>query len=172
MNKALTFWIACSLILFLLSLVWLDQGLHRRNSIFTAWLLASVSMQLIAAWGLALHRPWWFRLLGTASGVATAALAAGAVGLAVARWQCPINRVVLLGLGGMLVLQFGSRLLADPGAIRWTRNLGFFGPGLYMLICFSGLRLDRLPLWAADILRATQDCRWRAAAGWARALLG
>lgn len=173
MNKALTFWIACASVLFLLSLVWLDQGFHKKNVLFSVWLLGGVSMQLIAAWALALHRPSWFADVGRASGLAAAALAVAAIALAAMHWSCPVNRVVLLGLGGMLALQFGSELLTGAASARaWIRNVGFFGPSLYMLISFSGARLDRLPVWAGRIFHLTQDGRWRAASGWARALLG
>lgn len=171
MNKPLAFWTACALILFLLSLVWLEQGLHRKNGLFTLWLLASVGLQLFAAWSLALDRPWWFGPAGQASGIATGLLAAAAVAMALTRWECPVNRVIVLALGGMLGLQIISQFLIDHAALRvWSRNIGFLGPAIYMLIAFSGIRFDRMPLWADEARHAVPLLR--AAFGWARAMLG
>lgn len=172
--KPLTFWIACATILFALSLVVFHYRVHYKNPIFGAWLVASVSAQLLAAWGLALGRPKWFAPAGQVAGLLTAGLAAAAVLMAARGWDAEANRTIALGLGAMLafdLLQMGPFHLLKAGTeiLAWMRNIAFFGPAVWMLIAFSRLTPDRLTLWAGRI--AGVKSQVSEALGFARQLL-
>ena len=56
----------------------------------------------------------------------------------------------------MVALNVFARVIS--GSVEWSvqvwlRNIAFFGPAIFLLIAFSNLRLDRLPLW----INATLD---------------
>jgi hypothetical protein len=156
-NKIVGFWVACSLILFLLSLVYLHNQLHRKNSIFAWWLCLGVSMQLISAYGLVLGCPTWLRRLWSAADVLSFALAVGVLLMAYARRSCPVNQALLYGIGAMIVLNVVSRTCGDQltAAQRgWLVNIAFFGPAIFLLLMFSNVRADRLPLYLNSALRS------------------
>jgi hypothetical protein len=179
-SKSLIFWVACAATLFVLSLVSFHLGVHRKNYIFAAWLCFSVAAQVVAAWGLALGRPRWFGPLGQAVALAGGALALAAIILGLTKFSCPVNRTVVMGLGGMLAVQILAMALArspasagsgHPAVAGWLRNVGFLGPALWMLLVFSGVRFDRLPILASRWFPAFAGMT-RGAGAWARAILG
>lgn len=149
MNKIIGFWIASSVVLFLLSLVYLQHQLHRKNSLFAWWLCVGVSMQLISAYGLVLGCPGWLvRVWGLADyvsyGLSLAVLAA-----AFCRRQCPVNQTLLYGLGAMIAFNLLVRWRGDalnPDLRSWLVNIAFLGPAVFLLLSFSNIRMDRLPL--------------------------
>jgi len=156
MTKPTLFWAACAAVVFALMLISFWTGIHRRNGFYAAWLGFTVCAQLLAACGLALHRPAWFAPAGRVTGAVELLLSICIVILAFCRLDCPINRVLLAGFGAILFFNLLSYVavsspLADLRVWGWLRNIGFFGPGVYMLVCFSNLRLDALPLWAGRI---------------------
>ncbi len=157
MNKILGFWIACSLVLFLLSLVYLHNQLHRRNSIFAWWLCLGVSMQLISAYGLALGCPRWLLRLWPVADAFSFALAIGVLVMAYARRSCPVNQVLLYGIGAMVALNMVSRFCGNHLTVAqraWLVNIAFFGPAIFLLLMFSNVRTDRLPLYLNSALRS------------------
>ncbi len=154
--KIHAFWILSACILFLLSLVYLHNGFHRRNALFAYWLCFGVAVQLLGAWGLAAGRPPWYDQVRIVADVGGYVLAAGVLILATIRRDCPVNRILLAGLGAMLAFNLIGRWLGhslDHGVRIWLRNISFFGPALFLLIMLSGIRLDRLPLWVDWALR-------------------
>ena len=172
--KGTAFWILSASTLFVLSLVYLHAGLHKKNPIFTYWLCAGVAAQVVAAWGLAAGRPWWFGPARSAADVISLALTAAVLIFAAIRCKsCMTNRALLMALGGMLALNIFGRIIGGgltPPLRIWLRNIAFFGPAFYLLVVFSNIPLDRLPLWAGlprsfSALRMTTE----QAAGWARA---
>ena len=149
MNKVLGFWIASSLVLFLLSLVYLQHNLHRKNGIFAWWLCLGVSMQLVSAYGLALGYPTWMNWLWSAADVMSFVLAGGVLVVAASRRACPVNRALLYGIGAMVILNLISRWWGDhlgQNLQVWLVNIAFLGPAIFLLVMFSNLRADRLPL--------------------------
>jgi hypothetical protein len=173
-NKGILFWAASAVILFLLSLVWFHAGLHRKNLFFTYWLCLGVLLQLMAAWWLAGGRPAWVLALRNGVDRAIYALAVATLVLAVLKFRCPANRALLMGLGAMLALnifsQHSARTLSVP-LQAWLRNIAFVGPASYLLVVFSGARVDRLPLWIAKLEIGNWKLAGRAALGAARAVL-
>lgn len=157
MNKIVGFWIASSIILFLLSLVYLHHHLHRKNALFAWWLCLGVSMQMVSAYGLALGYPsWMYRIWGIADGISYA-LAVGVIGVALTRRSCPVNQTLLFGLGAMIAFNlavrwFGGGLSLDLRS--WLLNIAFLGPALFLLVAFSNIRADRLPLHIKSALRS------------------
>ncbi|HEV2178556.1 MAG TPA: hypothetical protein VGW33_15325 [Terriglobia bacterium] len=155
--KSTAFWILDACVLFSLSLLYLYQGYHRKNQMFTLWLCFGVFMQLVAAWGLAAGWPKWIDHVRAADDVVTYLLTAGVLVVAAARRDCPVNRSLLWGVGGMVALNLFARAFGTnvPPQVRtWLRNIAFFGPAIFLLIAFSNLRLDRLPLWIDSMLHA------------------
>jgi hypothetical protein len=149
-NKILGFWIASSVVLFLLSLVYLQHNLHRKNVLFAWWLCLGVSMQLVSAYGLALGYPRWMNLLWTAADVLSFALAIGVLAVAYRHRSCPVNRALLYGIGAMVVLNLVSRWWGDhlgENVRIWLLNIAFLGPAAFLLLMFSNIRVDRLPLY-------------------------
>ncbi|HZP01510.1 MAG TPA: hypothetical protein VFD30_14565 [Terriglobia bacterium] len=154
MNKGLVFWILSALILLLLSLVYLNQGLHRKNPLFTYWLCLGVIVQLLAGWALAAGQPNWLGYLRTAGDLSSFALTMAVLIFAAVRREEPVNRTLLMALGGMLALNILGRFLeggTSPAMQAWLRNIAFFGPALYLLTVFSNVPFDRLPLWVKDM---------------------
>jgi hypothetical protein len=150
------FWALDATVLFSLSLLYLHQGYHRKNQIFTLWLCCGVLMQLAAAWGLAAGSPPWISRVGVAFDVILYLLTAAVMALALMRRDCPVNRSLLWGLGAMLVLNVLTRFLGSgvEHAVRvWLRNIAFFGPAIFLLIALSNIRLDQLPLWVDSAAR-------------------
>ncbi len=59
-----------------------------------------------------------------------------------------------------------------PRWLFWTAsNVGGLVPMIYMLVCFSGVRFDRLPLWI-NARAIHESPLLRQAAGWARSITG
>ncbi len=149
MNRILGFWIASSIVLFLLSLVYLQHHLYRKNSLFAWWLCVGVSMQIISAYGLVLGCPAWLgRVWGFADylsyGLSLAVLVA-----ALCRRQCPVNQTLIYGLGAMIAFNFLVRWRGDSlgqDLRSWLLNIAFLGPAIFLLLSFSNVRADRLPL--------------------------
>ncbi|HEV2425894.1 MAG TPA: hypothetical protein VGZ29_13780 [Terriglobia bacterium] len=167
--KSVTFWALDATVLFALSLVYLHQGYHRKNAFFAVWLCNGVTMQLIAAWGLAAGPPSWMPQLRACEDILTYALTAGVLITAALRRDCPVNRTLLCGVGAMVALNVLSHFMGlhvqHPLQV-WLRNIAFFGPALFLLITFSNLRLDALLLW---ITAAGENAGARWAAGTAMA---
>jgi hypothetical protein len=158
--KLMAFWILDACVLFALSLVYLSQGYHRKNQFFTVWLCSGVIMQLIASWGLAAGWPVWMDGVGTLMDAFVYLVSAAVLVLAVIRRDCPVNRALLWGLGAMLALNLFARALGTsvaPEVRTWLRNIAFLGPALFMLLSFSNLRLDQLPLWVNGVFRSTNS---------------
>ncbi len=159
--KVHAFWILSATTLFCLSMIYLHHGYHRRNFLFACWLCFGVCVQLLGAWGLAAGRPAWLRPVGVLADFASYALGIGVLVVAAMRRNCPVNRTLLAGLGAMVVFSLLGRWLGDsldPRARIWLRNIAFFGPAIFLLIMFSGLRADGLPLLVDSAL-------WRPGAG-------
>jgi len=152
----ITFWALDATVLFSLSLLYLHQGYHRKNQMFTVWLCCGVLMQLAAAWGLAAGSPPWITQAGVAFDIILYVLAAAVLVLALMRRGCPVNRSLLWGLGAMLVLNVLTRIVGsgvEPVVRVWLRNIAFFGPAIFLLIALSSIRLDQLPLWVDSAVR-------------------
>lgn len=151
MSKPYVFWLLCAFVLLALSGVYLQNGFQKRNSIFACWLCVGVVAQLVAYWGDRLGRPWWFAPAGQFFSDLSFWMCAAVLFFAMTRWRDPINQTILRGLGAMLILNLLARHLGGElaPALRVTlRNVAFFGPTMWMLMVFSGARIDRLPLWA------------------------
>lgn len=149
MSKMLGFWIVSSTILFLLSLVFLHHQYHRKNIVFAWWLCVGVIMQVISAYGMALGYPRWMIRLWVVADWLSLALAATAVAYAFVHRDCPVNRTLLYGMGAMLGFNILCRTAADSLSANvqtWLQNIAFFGPAIFLLISFSNLRMDMLPL--------------------------
>ncbi|MGH9436903.1 MAG: hypothetical protein ACRD22_03185 [Terriglobia bacterium] len=157
MNKMLAFWIASSVVLFLLSLVYFHQNLHRKNSPFAWWLGVGVSMQMVSAYGMLLAFPaWMYRLWPMADGLSFA-LALGVLAVAFVRRSCPVNRALLYGVGAMIALNVMARCIGGglgEGIESWLQNIAFLGPALFLLTAFSNIRADRLPLYVRAVLHS------------------
>jgi uncharacterized membrane protein len=160
--KTITFWALDATVLFALSLVYLHQGYQRKNPLFAVWLCNGVAMQLIAAWALAAGPPPWIGQLRLCEDIITYALTAAVLVSAVIHLDCPVNRGLLYGVGAMVALNALSMLLGmrlDHPLHIWLRNIAFFGPALFMLIAFSNIRLDMLPVWIDSMLESAGG-RW------------
>jgi hypothetical protein len=171
-NRILGFWIASSAVLFMLSLVYLQHHLHRKNGVFAWWLCFGVSMQLVSAYGLALGYPAWMHIVWTLADPVSFGLAAAVLVVAFSRRGCPINQTLLYGVGAMVALNLLSRWWGDHlGAnVRiWMVNIAFLGPALFLLLMFSGIRADRLPLQVKSAWRSVSspsaNCHQHAMAG-------
>lgn len=157
MNKITGFWIASSVVLFLLSLVYLQHQLHRKNSLFAWWLCLGVSMQLISAYGLVLGCPQWLSRIWTAADVLSYALAIGVLAVAFVRRACPVNQTLLYGLGAMVSFNLFVRWRGDhltQSMRSWLVNIAFFGPAIFLLLTLSNIRADRLPLFIKSVFRS------------------
>ncbi|MGH9356199.1 MAG: hypothetical protein ACRD10_08730 [Terriglobia bacterium] len=164
MNRILGFWIASSVILFLLSLVYLQHQLHRKNSLFAWWLCVGVSMQLISAYGLVLGSPAWLARVWNFADFASYGLSVAVLAAALFRRHCPVNETLLYGLGAMTAFNLLVRWLGgalNPNLETWLVNIAFLGPAVFLLLSFSNIRADRLPLHiksALDSLAAQTAC--------------
>ena len=110
---------------------------------------------MLAAWGLAAGWPAWVRPVGVLSDFGSYGLAAAVLVVAVIRRNCPVNRALLAGLGAMVVFSLLGRWLGDSLDLRariWLRNVAFFGPAIFLLIMFGGMRADCLPLLVDSVL--------------------
>ncbi|MGH9430996.1 MAG: hypothetical protein ACRD3T_05580 [Terriglobia bacterium] len=156
MNRLVTFWIASSSVLFLLSLVYLHYQLHRKNVLFAWWLCLGVAMQLITAYAMVLGSHRFLGYLWRAADMASIVLAAGVLILAYHRRSCAVNRTLLYGLGTMLAFNLITRLTAGHISMvkqTWLQDIAFFGPALFLLVSFSNIRRDRIPLHICSSLR-------------------
>jgi hypothetical protein len=160
--KTITFWALDATVLFALSLVYLHQGYHRKNPLFAVWLCNGVAMQLIAAWGLAAGPPPWMDQVRLFEDIFTYLLTAGVLVTAFVHRDCAVNRGLLYGVGAMLALNLLSLFLGvhvERSVQVWLRNIAFFGPAIFMLIAFSNIRMDMLPLWVNEVLDGA-GVRW------------
>ncbi|MGH9357548.1 MAG: hypothetical protein ACRD1O_00025 [Terriglobia bacterium] len=149
MNRIIGFWIASSAVLFLLSLVYLQHQLHRKNSLFAWWLCVGVSMQLISAYGLVLGCPAWLARVWAFADYLSYGLALAVLVAALWRRQCPVNQTLLYGLGAMIAFNALVRWRGDSfnqDLRSWLLNIAFLGPAIFLLLSFSNVRADRLPL--------------------------
>lgn len=156
--KSNAFWMLDACVLFTLSLIYLYQGFHRKNPLFTVWLCTGVLMQLVAAWGLAAGWPTWMDEVRVIFDGLMYLVTLGVLVLALMHRDCPVNRSLLWGLGAMVALNLFGRTLGasvNPPVRIWLRNIGFFGPAIFLLIALSNLRLDRLPVWISSTLRVS-----------------
>jgi peptidoglycan/LPS O-acetylase OafA/YrhL len=154
--KSLAFWILDASVLFSLSLLYLYQGFNRRNQLFTIWLFLGVLMQLAAAWGLAAGWPTWMNHVRAIFDSLMYIVATGVLALALTRRDCPVNRTLMWGLGAMILLNIFTKYIGGPfdaEARNWLRNIAFFGPAIFLLIAFSNLRMDQMPLWLDSVFR-------------------
>jgi hypothetical protein len=145
-----TFWLLSSVVLFLLALIYFSLGLCRRNLYFSCWISIGILFQIFVAVGLAAGspRPSWMAHAKVGFDLLSYLLAAAAITMAAARRSDPVHMVILQGLGGMLALQLAGRIfgihLLGPLVI-WLRNIAFFGPALWMILCFSDIGLTPAP---------------------------
>ena len=149
MNRIIGFWIASSVVLFLLSLVYLQLQLHRKNSLFAWWLCVGVSMQLISAYGLVLGCPHWLARVWSLADYLSYGLSLAVLVAAFCRRQCPVNQTLLYGLGAMVAFNLLVRWRGDAlnqDLRSWLLNIAFLGPAIFLLLSFSNIRADRLPL--------------------------
>lgn len=172
MNDILGFWIASSIVLFMLSFVYFNQGLSRKNALFGWWLALGVAIQIVYAAGMLLGYPaWMYRVWPLADDVSFL-LALGVIALALFRRSCPVNQALLYGLGAMLALtaiaRWGGANLGESVS-SWLQNIAFFGPALFLVLAFSNIRADRLPLFIDSLLRVFNAAP-RASHGWAYGL--
>lgn len=178
MNKITCFWIASSAVLFLLSLIYLQHQLHRKNSLFAWWLCLGVSMQLISAYGLVLGCPHWLSRVWMAADALSYVLAIGVLAVAFVRRSCPVNQALLYGLGAMVAFNLFVRWWGDAlnQSLRsWLVNIAFFGPAIFLLLTFSNIRADRLPLFIKSVFRtfiSTEMVPQAHAAAHARSAIG
>jgi uncharacterized membrane protein YhaH (DUF805 family) len=164
--RSITFWALDATVLFALSLVYFNQGYHRRNAFFAVWLCNGVIMQLIGAWALAAGPPPWIDRLRLCEDVLTYGLTAGILIIAAIHRDCPVNRSILWGVSAMVALNALCRFMGvrvDHSAQIWLRNVAFFGPAIFLLLTLSNLRFDMLPLWIKAPLE-NAGMRWAAGA--------
>jgi 4-amino-4-deoxy-L-arabinose transferase-like glycosyltransferase len=164
-------------VLFFLFLVFFARRLPAQNPWFAAWLAGGVILQIYFAVLLAFD--WRARALPPQLELIldiAGWLLIGAALLHSTRSSTAANDVILSGLAALVLLEvvaLGLVYIHQAQGLRsLISNLAGIVPTAYMLIRFSGARLDRLPVWTAEILRSAQNDRIRAALGHARALLG
>lgn len=156
MNNEFGFWIASSAVLLVLACVYLAQGHYRKNAFFAWWLIAGVCMQGVCAYGLLLGCPAWMYRLWPAADWFSYGLAAAALATALKRRSCAVNGILLYGLGAMVVFSVGVRCLGaglGQNIESWLINIAFLGPAVFLLMAFSNIRADRLPLYIDGWLR-------------------
>lgn len=149
MNDALGFWIASSAVLLLLACVFFAQGHYRKNAFFAWWLIIGVSMQGVSAYAMLLGFPAWLYRLWPAADWLSYGLAAAALAVAFSRRSCAVNGILLYGLGAMMTFSVGVRWLGaglGQNIESWLLNIAFLGPAVFLLMAFSNIRADRLPL--------------------------
>jgi hypothetical protein len=155
--------------------------LHRRNPVFMVWLLA-VIFGNCAIWVL-----YWAKeysaLRGANIGLDVLWYALLAVTLIWAWYDhsAAFRDVIVRGVIAMIVLAVFPRVIAGvhlAGGFGHTLamaiNLGYLVPSAYMIIAFSGVRIDKLPDYLGQISNVKLDIADAAAAavGVARALMG
>lgn len=114
-------------------------------------------MQIVSACGMLVgYGPWMYKIWPVADGLSFA-LALGVIVVAFLRRSCAVNQALLRGLVAMLALNLAARWASSHlGADieSWLQNIAFMGPAIFMLVTFSNIRADRLPLYVASALRA------------------
>jgi hypothetical protein len=166
---------ACALHLVLLYL-FSHLQLYRRHPVFMVWLLAAPFSNL-AVWVL-----YWseeYAVLHSAKNgldiLWYTALAAAWIEACVA-WNDPTSGILRRGVFGLVVFAVVAReaaglpLAGGFGVLLATAmNLAYLAPTAYLVAKFSGVHLERIPLWLKD------DVPWLTAArqvwGFAHALL-
>lgn len=156
MNKMLVYWIASSSMLFFLSFVYFRHNLYRKNALFAWWLYLGVFMQIASAYCLLFACPVWLYKVWPFADECSYALAACVLVVAFIHRSRPVNQILLYGLGAMVAFSlavrwFGNGLSLDLRG--WLLNIAFFGPALFMLLAFSNVGIDRLPLYVDSFLR-------------------
>ena len=169
------YFVACSLHLVLLFL-FSHLQLYRRHPVFMLWLLATPLANL-SIWVL-----YWakeFRSLAPTQwgiDVLWYALLAGALLMSIARWNDPAGAVLRRGIVALLAFTVVGRVASKMHlagslgtALANIMNACYLAPTLYMVVKFSGVRLERIPLWLRE------DAPWltaiRQAWGFARSML-
>ena len=147
---------ACGLQLVLLFL-FSHLQLYRRHPAFMLWLLAAPVANL-SVWVL-----FWtgeIQLLARAEvglDVLEYALLLAALVMAVMQWRDPTSVVLRRGIIALFLFSLAGRVAAN---YHWAGGLGvllanitnasFLGPVAYMVLKFSGLHLERIPLWLRE----------------------
>jgi len=163
MKTYVLYFAACALHLALLFL-FSHLQLYRRHPCFMLWLLAAPLANL-ALWVLYWARE--FALLVPAQlGLDTVwyALLLAALVTAVVQWDDPASAILRRGIVGLVVFAVVGRVAARMHlagglgvAVANLMNACYVAPTLYMVAKFSGVRLERLPLWLHE------DAPWLAA---------
>ena len=171
-ESKVTLWIIASTLLFLVFIVFFGRQFPRYNWLFASWLLFGILLQsafaVLAAIELTEHIPDFPLAIGGYILVGLAILKAH-------RSQDAVNEIIFSGLLALLFLH-GVSIAAgffydeDSQTAVWAQNLAFFAPLGYMLIRFTFVYSDKLPLIAGvrDSLFAQ---RISAALGYARSIL-
>jgi len=128
--------------------------LYRRHPFFMLWLLAAPLANL-AVWVL-----YWAgeaRLLARAEvglDVLEYALLIGTLVVSVIQWHDPSSVVLRRGISALIIFTLAGRQAADyhfAGGLGTVlaniTNASFLGPIAYMVVKFSGIRLELIPLW-------------------------
>jgi hypothetical protein len=146
-------WILSASILFFLFLTFFARQFPKYNGWFSAYLIFSVGLQIL--FSISLAAGFTRRIPMTVLDVVgwglilMAALAAG-------RAHDAVNEVIQNGLGMMVIfnlLALGAIWFHQaPASMRvWTSNIACFVPSGYMLVRFSFVMSDGLPLWVQAI---------------------
>jgi hypothetical protein len=149
-------WILSASILFFLFLTFFARQFPKYNGWFSAYLLFSVGLQIL--FSISLAAGFTRRIPMTVLDVVGWGLILMAA-LAAVRAQDAVNEVIQNGLG--MVIIFNLLALAAiwfhqaPASMRvWTSNVACFVPSGYMLVRFSFVMSDGLPLWVRQILNS------------------
>ncbi len=147
---------ACGLQLVLLFL-FSHLQLYRRHPVFMIWLLAAPLANL-AIWVL-----FWtgeFQVLARAEvglDILEYALLLGSLVMAVLQWHDSASVVLRRGIIALFIFTLAGRVAANlhlAGGLGVLlaniTNASFLGPVAYMVVKFSGLRLERIPLWLRE----------------------
>lgn len=168
----LTLWIIASTLLFLVFIVFFGRQFPRYNWLFASWLLLGILLQtafaVLAALNLTEHIP----------DLPLAVVGYILMGLAVLkahRSQDAVNEVVFSGLLALIFLTGVSMAAVylydqDSQTAVLAQNLAFFAPLGYMLVRFTFVYSDRLPL-IAGLRDSVFGQRISEALGYARSIL-
>ncbi len=169
-------YILSAAILFFLFLTYFCRQFPKYNRWFAAYLLFTVGLQLLFATGIAAGfmgeiPVWMFAVPGW--------VLIGLAAVTAFRAQDAVNGIISDGLGAVIMLNLVGALmivLGDaPGTMRATlSNIAGVVPTGYMLVRFSFVMSDGLPLWVSQMF----DSRFHipeaasAAVSVARSILG
>jgi len=168
----MTLWIIASTLLFLVFIVFFGRQFPRYNWVFAAWLLLGILLQIgfavLASLKLTEHIP---ELPLAVVGFILVGLAA----LKAHRSQDAVNEVIFSGLLAVIFLQCVSAAVVyfyhkDSQTGVLAENLAFFAPLGYMLVRFTFVYSDKLPL-IAGLRDSVFGQRITEALGYARSIL-